>query len=224
LPVPRSGGPGSCARLDWGRYLRAMTQALNDTIVRPLCVHRLRHQRVQTSTAEHSPQWRNGRTSTERYSNALWSTKEQIIPPPLNQRVRGSSPWRRTPSDLRFLRDTGPDHRRSRHVVYPSCVHRSATGLTALATARPTHRNPRLSQLLHPRRACDAAGYQGLEAMRELRNHAPTEGASSRASLFLMLRDVGIQVLTPVPSSTPRQPDGSRSDAHLLAIGPAFVE
>jgi len=33
-----------------------------------------------------------------------------------------------------------------------------------------------------------------------------------------MLRDVGIQVLTPAPSSTPRQPDGSRPNAHLLAI------
>jgi hypothetical protein len=59
-------------------------QVLADSNVHPLCVHRLRYQAARTIMAEHRRQWRNGRTSTERYSVALRSTKEQIIPPPLN--------------------------------------------------------------------------------------------------------------------------------------------
>jgi hypothetical protein len=106
---------------------RSITDTLNDIVVRPLCVHQLRHQPAQTSTAQHRRQWRNGGTSTERYSAALWSTVEQIIPPPLNQRVRGSSPWRRTPphpADLRCLpRDSlkasSPARRRA-SLVHPS--------------------------------------------------------------------------------------------------------
>ena len=96
-----------------------------DTDVRPLCVHPLQYQSAQTSTAEDRPQWRSGRTSTDRYSGALRSTVEQIIPPPLNQRVRGSSPWRRTPShapDLRLCDVPVEVGSRSRLVVCPWCV------------------------------------------------------------------------------------------------------
>ena len=81
-----------------GRFPGGHDQASADTEVCPLCVHRLRYQPAHISTADHQRHWRNRRTSTERYWAALRGTSEQIIPPPLNQRVRGSSPWRRARS------------------------------------------------------------------------------------------------------------------------------
>jgi hypothetical protein len=113
-----------------------------DTDVRPWCIHRLRYQPARSSTAKHRRGSRNGGTSSERYLVALWSTVEQIIPPPLNQRVRGSSPWRRTPPDardLRFLQETRSRRPRRRGVVHPWCVHRSATCLTTLISAPARH-------------------------------------------------------------------------------------
>jgi len=127
-------------------------QVLADNNMRPWCVHRLRCQAARTIMAEHQRQWRNGRTSTGRYSVALRSTEEQMISPPLNQRVRGSSPWRRTPSDLRILQGTASNHPRRPTLVYPSCVHRSATGLTTLASARPDTPESTPEPLLRHRR------------------------------------------------------------------------
>jgi hypothetical protein len=57
----------SCGFLIDRVFSRTDDQALADNDVRPLCVHRLRYQPAQTSTVEHRRQWRNGRTSTERY-------------------------------------------------------------------------------------------------------------------------------------------------------------
>jgi hypothetical protein len=129
-----------CALLIWKVSPKSHTQVLADNNVRPWCVHRLQAQSTQTNTAWHWPRWRNGRTSTGRHCAARRSTQKWIIPPTLNQRVRGSSPWRRTPpypADLRCLRETASRHPRLRGVVHPWCIHRSATCRTTLASAWP---------------------------------------------------------------------------------------
>src|SRR6266487_800205 len=127
--------PASSLR-SWATTLGAQCKR-EDSDVRPLCIHRLRHQPAQASTAEHGRRWRNGTTSIEQYSLALRSTKEKIIPPPLNQRVRVRVPGGALPHTplTRFLRGTGQRHLDTRPVVYPSYVHRSATGLPAPAGA-----------------------------------------------------------------------------------------
>jgi hypothetical protein len=126
---------------------------LADTDVRPWCVYRLRYQAARAIMAEHQRRWRNGRTSTERYFAALSSIVEQIIPPPLHQRVWGSSPWRRTPphpADLRCLRETASRHSCRRGVVHPWCIHWPATGRTTLISAQrdtlETTRGPRAAR------------------------------------------------------------------------------
>ena len=155
----------------------------------------------------------NGRTSTDRYSLALRSTEEQIIPPPLNQRVRGSSPWRRTTRTCGFFENRP----RSILACAASCI-----------LVRPSvgdgsdHSRSRLSGRWNTclGQWCVINGAMKPPETTPLYTApGPQEQRSNRGCLivtpflFLMLRDVGIQILTPIPSPTRRQLDAPRSDA-----------
>jgi hypothetical protein len=124
----------------------------------------------------------------------------------LNQRVRGSSPWRRTPPDLRFLRKTGPRHPRSRGLVSPSCVHRSATCLTAARQCLAEHGG------LHAwARSWSPAGvgrrYQRLDLQQ-----AGSQGHSSNG---------GRLIAFPHPEARRCRPPGPpAAPRHLAAAGP----
>jgi len=150
-----------------------------------MCVHCAS---IGSDTSQHRParpstgaDGENGTTSIEQYSLALRSTKEKIIPPPLNQRVRGSSPYLCTPPHAPDPVSSrhGQRHLDTRPVVYPSYVHRSATGLPAPASSPADQRrsSPDTGPLAGPviidvERTCGAAArpHSGASSGRRLRS------------------------------------------------------